>query len=120
MMDPLQTVLQPAALRTTAFPPTSRYHGIEIKTMNSADGRAIVYLGRRFLPPVEAFALLHEHTVTEGERLDTITAQYLGDSEVFWQLCDANSVLHPEELTEPIGRRIRITLPAGIPGRTNA
>ena len=34
---------------------------------------------RRFVPPQEKFALLQEHTVTEGERLDHIAAKYLGD-----------------------------------------
>ena len=55
-----------------------------------------------------------EHMVTEGERLDNITAQYLGDPEQFWRVCDANGAMRPDELTETIGRRLRITLPEGI------
>ena len=31
-------------------------------------------------------------------------------------LCDANGAMRPDELTETIGRRLRITLPEGIPG----
>ena len=53
------------------FPPTSRYYGLETATLEGADGQTIVYLRRRFLPPPERFALLHEHVVAEGERLDT-------------------------------------------------
>ena len=53
-------------------------------------------------------------------RLDNLAAEYLGDPEQFWRICDANGVLRPDELTDTIGRRIRITLPDGIPGAPNA
>jgi hypothetical protein len=97
------------------FPITSRYHGIETKMLETPDGRTIVYLGRRFLPPAERFALLQVHTVTEGDRLDNVTARYLGDPEQFWRICDANNAMHPDDLME-IGRRLRITLPESVPG----
>lgn len=103
-----------------AFPPTSRYYGINTVVMETENKEEIVYLRRRFVPQSERFSLLQEHTVTQGDRLDNITNQYLGDPEQFWQLCDANNVLHPEELTEKIGFKIRITLPEGIPGNNNA
>ena len=45
---------------------------------------------------------------------------YLGDPEQFWRVCDANRAMRPDELTETIGRRLRITLPEGIPGAPNA
>ena len=60
--------------------------------------------------------MLQEHVVGQGDRLDNITARYLGDPEQFWRVCDANRAMRPEELTEEIGRRLRITLPEGIPG----
>jgi hypothetical protein len=99
---------------------SSRYYGIEKVEFETADGKKIAYLRRRFVPPAERFELLQEHVVTEGERLDNIAAQYLGDPEQFWRLCDANNAVRPEELTEEIGRRLRITLPEGIPGNRNA
>ena len=102
------------------FPPTSRYHNIETTTLETPDGRTTVYLRRRFAPPPERFALLQEHSVVQGDRLDNITARYLGDPEQFWRVCDANSAMRPNELTEEIGRRLRITLPEGIPGVPNA
>ena len=101
-------------------PPTSRYYGIETAIWEPIDGHPIVYLRRRFLPPAERFTLLQEHVVTQGERLDNITARYLGDPEQFWRLADANTAMRPQELTERIGRRLRITLPEGIPGPPNA
>jgi len=102
------------------FPPSSRYFSVETTTIEEHDGKAVVYLKRRFVPPPERFALLQEHVVKQGERLDNITAQYLDDPEQFWRVCDANRVMRPDELTETIGRRLRITLPEGIPGTPNA
>ena len=81
-------------------------------------GKTVVYLRRRFLSSPERFQLLQLHTVTEGERLDNITARYLGDPEQFWRVCDANNAMRPQELTETIGRQVRITLPEGITGPT--
>jgi hypothetical protein len=102
------------------FSITSRYYGLATVTIERPDGEKIVYVRRRFVPPPERFELLQEHTVTQGERLDNITAQYLGDPEQFWRICDANGAIRPDELTETIGRRLRITLPEGIPGTPNA
>jgi hypothetical protein len=102
------------------FSITSRYYGIATITLETAGGKKIVFVRRRLVPPPENFDLLVEHVVTEGERVDNITAQYLGDPEQFWRVCDANGVIRPEELVEPIGRRIRITLPEGIPGTSDA
>jgi hypothetical protein len=111
------TELLEASARGALFPAASRYHGIETATLER-QGRTIVYLRRRFVPPPERFALLQEHVVTEGERPDTLAARYLGDAEQSWRLCDANGVMRPVELTEKVGRVVRITLPEGIPGAT--
>jgi hypothetical protein len=118
MTDPLQSLFQAGALKTMLFAPTSRYHGIDTATLETSDGKTVIYLRRRFVPAPERFELLQEHVVTQGERLDNITARYLGDPEQFWRICDANGAIHPEALEE-IGRRLRITLPEGIPGVPN-
>jgi hypothetical protein len=114
-----QALLQPAGLHATLFPPSSRYHGIDTTVLETVDGREVIFIRRRFLPPPERFALLQEHVVTQGERLDNVTALYLGDPEQFWRLCDANGAMHPEEL-EQLDRRLRITLPEGFPGMSDA
>lgn len=101
-------------MRFDPFPSSSRYHGIGTATLRSPDGRGTVYLRRRFLPPPDQFELLVAHTVAEAERLDNITAEYLGDARQFWLVCDANGAMHPRELTAEIGRVLRITLPEGI------
>jgi hypothetical protein len=98
------------------FPATSRYAPVPTAQLTLANGTRVSYLRRRFVPSADRFATLVEHSVTQGDRLDNIAAQYLGDPEQFWRLCDANSALRPAELTESVGRSIRITLPEGIPG----
>lgn len=102
------------------FPPTSRYHGVEIATRTDADGRVQAYLRRRLLPAPDSFALLHEHVVSDQERPDTIAHAELGDAEAWWRLADANGVMQPAELTATVGRRLRITLPAGFPATPSA
>ncbi len=106
--------------RNLLFPPTSRYHNIETATMEMPNGREIVYMKRRFVPGPDRFSLLQEHPVEEGDRLDNITAHYLNDPLQFWRICDANCAMNPPELTAEIGRRLRITLPEGIPEIPNA
>ena len=121
MIDPAQLLLQAGSPTATLFPPTSRYQGIAVAVLTPpAGGDPVVYLRRRIVPAPERFVTLLEHVVTQGERLDTITAQNLGDPEQFWRVCDANRALRPEELTETLGRRLRITLPEGVPAPPTA
>lgn len=101
------------------FAPTSRYYSIEVATRVEADGRTISYLLRRFVPQPERFALLREHVVRDGERLDQIAALYLGDPEQFWRIADANGVIAPETMTDNAGAIVRITLPADVPALTD-
>jgi hypothetical protein len=103
------------SVTASQFSITSRYYGIATATRRTPDGKTIIYLKRRFVPSPDNFAVLQIHTVTQLERLDNIAAQYLGDPTAFWRICDANNTLRPEELTETIGRQLRITLPEGIP-----
>jgi hypothetical protein len=114
MSSPQLNMLSPTTAKITPFPVTSRYYGIDTATMQTADGRTIIYLQRRFVPSADRFALLQEHTVTQAERLDNIAAQYLGDPEAFWRICDANNAMRPDDLTATIGRQLRITLPEGL------
>ncbi len=104
------------------FPVTSRYYGIETATLEvgppppgALEGRMVVYLRRRFIPQSTNGTIFAEHVVTQGDRLDNITASYLGDPEQFWRVCDTNNAKKPEDLTaeSEIGRRLRIALPQG-------
>ena len=97
-------------MRTDTFTPTSRYYSIPTREHTLPDGRVVQFVERRFLPRSSRFETLLLHSVAEGERLDLIAA----DPEQFWRLCDANDAMHPLELTETLGRQLRITLPEGI------
>lgn len=90
--------------------PSSRYQDVGTATWKGPDGRERPYLLRRFLPDPATAIVLAVHAVTRGDRLDNVTAKYLGDPEVFWRICDANSAMAPEELEE-VGRRLTIPLP---------
>ena len=119
MSDALQRLLEGPPLEATAFPPSSRYHGIGTLKIMAPDGTAIVYLQRRFIPQQDRYAIVGVHLVSEGERIDNITARYIGDPEQFWRICDANGVIDPDTLTDHIGKEILITLPAAVPGNGN-
>ena len=93
------------------FNHTSRYYSIETVVFKDADGREHPYKRRRFLPKPEAMQTLAEVTVTQGDRLDVITAKTLGDPEHFWRICDINNALNPKDLTSEIGRKLTIPLP---------
>jgi len=93
------------------FDYTSRYANIETIEYNPVEGRPIAYVRRRFIPDGKTFDLLKEVSVVEGDRLDRITYNELGDPEQFWQVCDANNALNPADLTEEIGTVLRIPLP---------
>ena len=102
------------------FPPNSRYYGIDTATFQTPDGEQIAYLERRFIPGPEQFSLLQFYTVKQGDRLDNISAAVMGDPQAFWRIADANRAMNPDKLTAKPGRALRITLPQGIPGTTNA
>ncbi len=102
------------------FPTNSRYQRIETAIFVLPDGEEIAYLRRRFVPPSSDFALLGEHEVVGGDRLDNLAAGHLGDPLLYWRICDANDAMRPRDLLAEIGRRLRITLPEGIPGGTDA
>ncbi|MGK2915383.1 MAG: hypothetical protein ACSLE5_13220 [Porticoccaceae bacterium] len=120
MIDPLQAFLEAHSLQGPLFPPTSRYHGLPAGVHQTVDGRSLVYVSRRLVPAPERFALLQEHAVVEGDRLDNLAHRYIGDPEQYWRLCDANGAMRPDELIEEVGRLLRITLPEGVPGPNDA
>lgn len=127
-MDAMQAmmmsgVVQPGSLRASLFRSNSRYYGIDTEMLTTPAGKTVIYLRRRFVPSPTRFALLQEHTVTQGDRLDNITANYLGDPEQFWRVADANNAMNPVDLVEPpdkVGSKLKITLPEDIAGMPNA
>jgi hypothetical protein len=113
--DPIQQAISLSAPTTGALSSTSRYYRIGTNTLVQPGKEPITYFYRRMLPDPNDFALLQQYVVVQGDRLDNLTASFLGDPQQYWRLCDANRVMVPEELEVP-GRTVNITLPQGIPG----
>lgn len=106
-------------MKSTQFPPSSRYYNIDTAELPGPDGQSIVYLRRRLVPDPGRFVTFQEYQIVEGDRLDRMSAVVLGDPLQFHRLLDANGSLHPLEL-EQVGRRIRLTLPEGFVGVPDA
>jgi hypothetical protein len=116
----LATLLAAPGLDATAFDPSSRYHGLPTRQITTADGRTVTIVARRFAPEPASLAEQQGHRVREGDRADALAARLLGDPSLWWRLADANAALFADELTETPGRRLRVTLPAGTPGGSDA
>jgi len=92
------------------FEATSRYNECGDAFVVGKDGKTIKYKKRRFIPKEkESQVTILEIDIVAGDRIDLISSKYLADSEQFWRLCDMNGVMHPLDLTEPIGKTIKIT-----------
>jgi hypothetical protein len=100
------------------FDNTSRYAALDTAEhqIPRPDGepRPVRYVRRRFVPPPDEGATLVEHRVSQGERLDHVTAAYLGDPTQFWRVADANRELRPDELVKEPDARVRVALPQGV------
>ena len=97
------------------FDSTSRYYQLNTSTINltNSDGttRTVRHVQRRIIPPATSALTVIEHTVIQGDRIDNVTARYLGDPTAYWLICDANNVMLPNDLTDSPGRIIKIVLP---------
>jgi hypothetical protein len=92
----------------------SRYANVDTAALSvTVDGqpRSIRYLRRRFIPASAGGVTLLNHPVTQADRVDNLAALFFTDPLQFWRLCDANNVLNPDELVEPLGRSIAVVLP---------
>jgi hypothetical protein len=100
---------------------TSRYYAGYTKgplQHTKKDGTVVQYLRRRFIPAAERIPSMGQHSITEGDRPDTIAATVLGDSQQSWRLYDANACMHPDDLTEQIGRDITLPMPGTLISET--
>lgn len=105
-----------AAGDSSPFDAGSRYRGVAIATIATADGRTLRFVRRRLLPPLGSVALSGHLRVQEGDRPDTLAAAAHRDPSAWWRLCDANGLVDAGQLTVPIGRIVRVPLPEGVPG----
>ena len=96
----------------------SRYDGVPTGSVPVPDGaggtREVRYLLRRTAPEPGTAAPLAVHRVAADDRLDLVTARYLGDPTAFWRVADANAALDPEELVGPHAEGADLVIP--VPG----
>jgi hypothetical protein len=119
---PLQSLINLGVIPPVTFPTDSRYYASSTLQYTGPDGQPVTYLARRFVPQAGApnYATVAQHTVKQGDRLDLLAANYLGDPLMFWLLCDANGAIRPGALVATPGKVLNITTPQGVPGPSNA
>jgi hypothetical protein len=73
----------------------SRYENVKNSTYKDENGEEYTHKRIRFIKETHPE---FEYKVKQNERLDLIANTFYKDSTKFWLLCDANNVMHPEEL----------------------
>jgi len=116
MNDPIEHLRQAGMLNNSPFSPTSRYHETPLARLERDGADPVPYVRRRFIPQPEDFVEVGRHAVREGDRIDLLAAEHLGDPELYWQIADANGAMDPASLTVEPGRRFSITIPASGEG----
>jgi hypothetical protein len=112
----LARLLAPPSDGNAPFPPDSRYYGLPLRKVTTADGREVAYVGRRFLPPLDAYETFAIHEVREGDRLDLLACRYFADPEQGWRIPEANAVRDPRTVLSAAGSRIAIAVASTIVG----
>jgi nucleoid-associated protein YgaU len=117
MDQALASLITSAAGKGATTNPSSRYYGAQIEDYVLPNGTPVKYLARRILPQPEIYTSLQNYVIVDGDRLDNLSAKFLGDPILYWMICDANGVTDPDELTsqEQIGRTIFLPLAANLP-----
>jgi hypothetical protein len=95
-----------------------RYDRVQTATTAVPDGaggsRDIRYLRRRTPADPASIVPLAVHLVRADDRLDLVTARYLGDPAVFWRVADANNALDPDALAGQQAEGTTLVIP--VPG----
>jgi hypothetical protein len=113
--DPVQLLIDAGAIPSAPFDASSRYQGVALALYQPrADAPAVPYVQRRFIPQPSAIGLAAWHVVGPMERPDLLGARALGDALLYWRVADANAVTDPNELTDTLGRLLRIPTPPGM------
>lgn len=111
----LASLIKSAAGTGAPSNPSSRYYSGAINQLTGPDGTTVVYLARRILPQPSIYLSVQNYAVVQNDRIDNLSARFMGDPLLFWMICDANGVTDPDELTSQTGRSISIPLASGVP-----
>ena len=98
--------------------PTSRYRGLPVHVAPDAAGAHHATIPARAVPEADPDATPYFHTVVAGESLELLAHRYLGSSEAWWRIADANPNLLPFEPPPGTPLAIPTTASAGRIERT--
>jgi nucleoid-associated protein YgaU len=115
MNSALATLITSAAGTGAPTNPSSRYYGASTEQFVLADGTPVMYLARRILPQASSYPSTQSYVIAEGDRLDNLSARFLGDPLLYWMICDANGATDPDALTAQAGRAILIPIASTTP-----
>jgi len=96
------------------FPPSSRYHGLEVVIRQLPDGGVEQHLARRVLPAPERFVAAGQRRLDGSERPDTLAYDAYGDPALWWRIVDATGEADPAVLTGAEGRVVMLPLPLEV------
>ena len=68
----------------------SRYRGLPVATEPDAAGVWHAAIPARPVPPPDPTATPYYHTVVAGETIELLAFRYLGSSDAWWLIADAN------------------------------
>ena len=86
------------------FTPDSRYADLATVTVRDGEGREVTAVRLRRLPATPG----REVKVGAADQLDVISDQRYGDATRFWHIADANAELDARDLTQPVGRLLKV------------
>lgn len=84
----------------------SRYENDTVDRVQVASGEYVPTIYHQDMPQVQVFGF-SLHVVEQGDRLDLLAAEHLGDAELGWVIANANPELfYPDQI--PVGTVLRI------------
>jgi hypothetical protein len=114
--DLLAQLLSAGAIAQQSFDVDSRYYGLPVLTTSAATQDVVRYVSRRFVPDPKNLTPMGAYRIRQGDRIDIISGALLGKALSYWQICDANRAVEPDDVCAEPGTFITITLPASIGG----
>jgi nucleoid-associated protein YgaU len=115
MTDMLTALLAAGAIPETSYAPNSRYYGRPVLVYTAPDGTQVRYVARRFIPAVSMYRTSTTYPVQQGDRIDLLSARFLGDPLLYWRISDANLAVRPDDPLV-LGKALNIPLAAAALG----
>jgi hypothetical protein len=86
------------------FLDNSRYAKVPQEETKAPNGRSVIALRLRALPPTNGAA----YDVKQNDRLDLLAHEKYADGARFWHIADANTALEASDLTGETGAELNL------------